>query len=143
MALIGEIPNSWPVANQVLVLGLTDELQAREIYGVCLGKVETDRLTSRSLAIGVITELILGGDMVPLQTSDRPVGYWDCAPAEVVARVVESWHRDAPDGPPPLGAVVWLELTEKGEARAIEIVNASDGLLEYRPPDAPSGPSSS
>lgn len=130
-----EYPLEWPVSDQILVEGLEDLIGAAVVYGVCADVVEADPLTLRSLALGVIAELLMDGYMRSGSNTANRWEYWDCSPEEAIARIIRSWKELGPEGPLPMWSVVWLEITDKGEERARELIRGSGGRLSERPGD--------
>lgn len=102
--------------EDVLVGGLDDWVYAgwlhqtaRDLSGL------TDRAQLRSLAIGVIAEVLVSGLMVAGEVSEDGHRPWDCSTEAALARIVEDWLAWGEEPPTP-GAIVWLALTDAGRA---------------------------
>lgn len=101
----------------VLIGGLDDWADA----GWVMQTVRQSRLLDpeelRSLAIGVITELLVEGLVVAGDITLGAHDPWQCTSGEAVVRITREWLRWGSEVPTP-ASVVWLANTDAGDAVA-------------------------
>lgn len=110
--------------TKLLCLGLDDMLQLFEvmsIVGFHLDKDPQDDLTIMRPTLDVVgglleSEFVVAGDVVKDDQGFLTIRSWDLSPPATVDRIEKEWHELG--GPPNLGDIVWLELTDKGRAEA-------------------------
>ena len=102
--------------------GLVDDLVARgvddwvydaEILDIayrCGLEAPSDR---RTVAIGLVAEVLIGGLMEAGNVSDEGFTAWTCSPIDAVARVAREWLSRADPLVMP-GEIVWLSNTTRG-----------------------------
>ena len=78
----------------------------------------------RALALGLITELLVGGLMVAGDADQAGFHEWKVTPGDAIQRIVQSWNED--DSVPAPGAVAWFRNTSNG-AKIGEAVIAREG----------------
>jgi hypothetical protein len=101
--------------EDLLVGGLTDWADAGWVLQAVRPSGLTDSSELRTLAIGLIAELIterlvlagsiVGGVHVP----------WTCSPGEAIERITREWLEEWGDEAPTPGAIVWLDSTPSGD----------------------------
>jgi len=107
-------------ANEMLVVGLVDHLDASYAYTVVApeGGEATVFPDLQAAAIGVMTVLLLDGAIEPIVkdvdgwvTSSQPIG-------EVVVAFARGWLDEWPNDVPTPGALGWFRNTSKGDELA-------------------------
>jgi hypothetical protein len=108
--------------EDVLVGALDDWASAGWIYGSTRLAGVTDPGSRRTLAIGLIAELIVEALMIPGDVDDQGHHPWPHSPGDAVERIAHEWLTDWPDEAPPPGAIVWLANTTAGDELARRVL---------------------
>lgn len=72
----------------------------------------------RTMTIGLVTEVLVEGLMVPGDVDEEGHRPWQCSPGVAIERIAREWLRDWGEELPTPGAIVWLANTEAGDAIA-------------------------
>lgn len=112
------------ITKELLSRGLDDDLQLFEVISVVGRHTGIDRHDEPAIidpTLAVIRELLdagyaEAGSAVAEKDGCYTIRSWGLPPSDAVARIREGWLRL--DESPSLGDVVWLALTEQGEAQA-------------------------
>jgi hypothetical protein len=100
--------------EDVLVEGLYDWAYAAWVFGSTgLSGLEDQRLR-RTLALGVIAELLVAGLVVAGDVDEQGHHPWPCSAGEAIERITREWITEWRDDVPTPGAIVWLANTEEG-----------------------------
>lgn len=110
------------LVEKVLIEGLQDVLMPDWIYAECNASLPAAPLDSRSVAMGVIAELLIN-DLVLGRTFEE--GTWEewlGDKAQLLELVVQAWLETGPLGPPPTWSIAQFVLSSKGRQRALQIL---------------------
>ena len=108
--------------EDVLVGGLDDWADAAWVYGSTRLAGEMVPGRRRTLALGVIAELLVGRLVVPGDVDDQGHHTWPCSPGEAVERITREWLTAWRDEIPTPGAIVWLANTARGDEIARHVL---------------------
>lgn len=114
--------------EDVLVGGLADWAYAAWVYGSTrlAGLVEPEQ--RRTLALGLIAELLVEGLMVAGDVDETGHHPWQCSPGEAIERITREWLTEWGAETPTPGAIVWLAITETGRERAHLVLARENGM---------------
>ena len=101
--------------EDVLVEGLSDWADAGWVLGSTDIAGISDISVRRTLAIGIIAELVTEGLMVPGDADEQGHHPWPHSAGDAIERIVREWLADWPNEIPTPGAIVWLANTAKGD----------------------------
>lgn len=108
--------------QELLIEGVDDLVSASWVYSSTIERVGDFEDDRRTLAVGVIAELIDMGLMVPGSLSDGGFREWNQSKQESILRIVHQWATRG-NVEPISNEIVWLAITEKGRAVAKAIAN--------------------
>ena len=114
--------------EDVLARGVDDWVYAAEVLGVVERSGVTDRSQLRQLALGVISEVLVGGFAVAGEVDGERHRPWECSVGDAIARIVEEWGQWGDEAPTP-GAVVWLDATLSGVAVGQAVLDREESEL--------------
>lgn len=101
--------------EDVLVGGLVDWEYAASVYGsTSLSGLQSQSLR-RTLALGLIAELLVDGLVVAGDVDEQGHHPWPCSPGEAVERITREWMTEWSNDVPTPGAIVWLANTDEGD----------------------------
>lgn len=107
---------SWDdrtLIEDLVAAGVDDWVYEAEVHSIAMRSGLTDPAQLRMLAIGLITEALVGGLAVAGHYDGSGHRPWECSVGEAVTRIEEEWLKWGEEVPTP-GSVVWLDLTSKG-----------------------------
>lgn len=101
--------------EDLLAHGVDDWVDACEVFDIARGGLE-DLSDRRALALGLITEVLVAGLMVPGDVTEH-VGFgpWNVSAGAAVERIASEWLARS-DPPVMMGDIVWLRNTPQGDA---------------------------
>lgn len=108
--------------EEALIDGLDDWTYAAWVYGCTRLAGITDPEQRRTLAIGVIAELIVQGLKVPGDVDDQGHHPWPQSPGDAIERITREWLTEWLDEVPTPGAIVWLANTPAGDEIARRVL---------------------
>lgn len=76
----------------------------------------------RTLTIGLITEAVVEGLMLPGDVDSEGHHPWPCSAGEAIERIAREWLTEWADELPTPGAIVWLANTEAGNQIARRVL---------------------
>jgi hypothetical protein len=100
--------------EDVLVGGLVDWSYAGWVYGSTRLSGLEDPGLRRTLAIGLIAELLVEGLATAGDVDERGYHPWPYSPGESIERIAREWITSWRDEVPTPGAIVWLANTDAG-----------------------------
>lgn len=108
------------LVHTLLTHGVEDWVSAREVYGIASRSGATDPAVLRALAIGLITEVLVQGLMIPgdVRDSFQP---WDAPTGDAIVRITRDWLTRA-DPVIGVGEIVWLNNSDAGETLGLEVI---------------------
>lgn len=114
------------VRDEILREGLYDWVSASWVFSTALERVRNP-VDARSLAIGVIVELVTARLMVAGSLGTSGYDAWDCSPEDAAARIVREWvveqRQDA-----LVNEAVWLDITPAGKLVVDSLSDESAGI---------------
>jgi hypothetical protein len=108
--------------EDALVGGLDDWQYESWIYGSTRLAGLRDYASRRTLALGLIAELLVEDLMVAGDVDEQGHHPWPCSPGEAVERIARRWLTEWADELPTPGAIVWLANTPRGNEIAQAVV---------------------
>lgn len=111
---LGEEMDHRSPKEDVLVGGLEDWAYAAWVYGSTRLSGLDDPGLRRTLALGLIAELLVEGLAIAGDVDEQGHHPWPCSPGEAVERITREWVTEWRDEVPTPGAIVWLANTEAG-----------------------------
>lgn len=103
--------------DDVLIGGLDDWADAGWVMQTVRQSGLLDPEELRSLAIGVITELLVEGLVLAGEITEGAHEPWQCTQGEAVVRITREWLRWGSEVPTP-ASIVWLANSDAGDAAA-------------------------
>src|SRR6478609_10046208 len=93
------------LVEDLLVSGLDDPAYAAWVFGLATTAGLVSRSQLRQLSIGIISEVICQGLMVPGDHDRDGHHPWDCAAGAAIERITREWILDWSDEVPTPGAI--------------------------------------
>ncbi|MGH9170159.1 MAG: hypothetical protein ACRD0Z_04735 [Acidimicrobiales bacterium] len=110
------------LVEELLVSGLKDPAYAAWVRAIATQSGLTNSEQLRELALGLITEVICLGLMVPGDYDQGGHHAWPHSPGDAIERIAREWLNDSGDEAPTPGAIVWLANTESGNDVALRVL---------------------
>lgn len=111
--------------EQLLARGVDDWVSAAELLDVAASAGSAESGDHLTVALGLVTQAILGGFVDPGDVSEAGFDPWPLERAESVERIVSEWSRRA-DGAIAPGEIVWLRNTPRGERVGELVLNGGE-----------------
>lgn len=108
--------------EDVLVGGLDDWAYAAWVYQSTSLAGITDSIQRRTLAIGLIAELLVEGLMLAGDVDEHGHHPWPHSVGDAIERITRTWLTEWPDEIPTPGAIAWLANTEAGNRAGREVL---------------------
>lgn len=108
--------------EDVLVGGLDDWADAGWVYQSTSLAGITDSIQRRTLAIGLIAELLVEGLMLAGDVDEHGHHPWPHSVGDAIERITRTWLTEWPDEIPTPGAIAWLANTEAGNRAGREVL---------------------
>jgi hypothetical protein len=110
------------IADDVLIEGLDDWIQASYVVSIAMEVTETSRpVEMRGVALQVLKSLLDSRLMEPGDLAESGFKPWNVALPLAIARIEAAWP---PNFAPSLGDVCWLSNTAEGDARGKQALKA-------------------
>jgi hypothetical protein len=106
--------------EELLVEGLDDWLYASWITTPIRSVTTVSH--RRTMALGLIAEMLVDGLMVAGDVVDGRHQAWPCSTGEAIERITRVWLQDWRDELPTPGAIVWFDITDKGADLARQVL---------------------
>lgn len=112
--------------EDALVGGLDDWQYESWIYGSTRLAGLSDYASRRTLALGLIAELLVEGLMVAGDVDEQGHHPWPCSPGEAIERITREWLTEWGEELPTPGAVAWFANTPQGNEIAQAVLRGGE-----------------
>lgn len=113
--------NKRTATEDLLVGGLDDWADASWVYGR-VWDLADDPENRRTMAIGLITEVLVQGLMIPGDVDEQGHHPWPHSPGDAIERIAREWIIDWKYECPTPGAIVWLANSAVGDEVARRVL---------------------
>lgn len=118
--------SSRNLLQDLVARGVDDWIYDAELLDIAKQHGAEDPHDRRTVALGLLAEVLLGGLMEAGSVTDDGFAAWTCSPAESVERAAELWlSRSDPLVMP--GEILWLSTTQSGSALGAAVLMEERG----------------
>jgi hypothetical protein len=109
--------------EEILVEGLDDWVYAAWVHSSTRLSGLSDPSLRRTLALGLIAELLVEGLVVAGDVDEQGHHPWPCSPGEAIERITREWLAEWSDQVPTPGAIAWFANTSDGDRIAESVIS--------------------